>query len=334
MILGLTGTFAAGKDAAAEYLKEKGFFHTSLSDLVREECVRQNRPIDRDTCRIIANETRAKFGAGYFTKLAMQKIKNSSAPNALVVSIRNLGEVEELKKNPNFKLLAIDAPIKLRYERAIARKSEKDKVPFETFEAQENEEMTSQKSNEMQIGTILKMADFTIQNIGTLEELYEKIDEILASKPNRTRIKIKRVDRSLPMPKYETGGSVAFDLYSRIDEAINPKELKIIPANFIISAPPEGYFLMLASRSSLPLKKGLMIANGVGIFDHDYCGPEDEYRIQVYNFSEKPVEIKRGERLAQLMLIKFEKAEISEIQEITAPTRGGFGSTGGYINGI
>jgi dUTP pyrophosphatase len=143
-------------------------------------------------------------------------------------------------------------------------------------------------------------------------------------------LQIKRVDPTLPMPKYETSGSVAFDLYSRIDEVINPKELKLIPANLIISAPPQGYFLMLASRSSLPLKKGLMVANGVGIFDHDYCGPEDEYRIQIYNFSDKPAEIKRGDRLAQLMLIKFEKSEIEEIHEITDASRGGFGSTGGY----
>lgn len=339
MIIGLTGTFAAGKDAAAEYLKQKGFFYTSLSDLVREECIHQNRPIDRDTCRIVANETREKFGAEYFSKLAIQRIKESGAKNALAVSIRNIGEVAELKKNPDFKLLAIDAPIELRYQRAIARKSEKDQITFETFKAQEEEEMTSKKENEMQIGAILKMADFTIINDGTTRELHVKIDELIPAPLTRTfvgmtkeeiKIKIKRVDSTLPMPKYETHGSVAFDLYSRIDDVINPKELKLIPANFIISAPPKGYFLMLASRSSLPLKKGLMIANGVGIFDHDYCGPEDEYQIQIYNFSDKPAEIKRGDRLAQLMLIKFEKAEIEEVHEITGASRGGLGSTGGY----
>jgi len=331
MILGLTGTFAAGKDAVAEYLKQKGFLFTSLSDLIREESVRQNRPIDRDTLRVVANEMRGKFGAEYFAKLAIQKIKESGAKNALVVSIRNAGEATELKKNSDFKLIAIDAPIELRYRRAIARKSEKDSISFETFKAQENEEMNSQKVNEMQIGTILKMADFTIINDGTMEELNIKTKNMLAElNQNFIPLKIKRIDPTLPMPKYETHGSVAFDLYSRIDDAINPKELKLIPANFIISAPPKGYFLMLASRSSLPLKKGLMVANGVGIFDHDYCGPEDEYKIQIYNFSDEQVEIKRGDRLAQLMLIKFEKAEIEEIHEITETNRGGLGSTGGY----
>jgi dephospho-CoA kinase len=178
MIIGLTGTFAAGKDAAAEYLKQKGFFYTSLSDLVREECTRQNRPIDRDTCRILANEMRGKSGPNYFAKLALEKIKESGAKNALVVSIRNIGEVAELKQNPDFKLVAVDAPIELRYQRAIARKSEKDLISFETFKAQEEEEMTSQKANEMQIGTILKIADYTIVNDGTLKELYKKIDNL------------------------------------------------------------------------------------------------------------------------------------------------------------
>lgn len=178
MIIGLTGTFAAGKDAAADYLKEKGFFYTSLSDLVREECARQNRPIDRDTCKIVANEARGKFGANYFAKLSLQKIKESGAKNALVVSIRNTGEVMELKQNPDFKLVAVDAPIELRYTRAVARKSEKDQITFEKFKAQEEEEMASKKENEMQIGAILKMADFTIMNDRTLEELHKKIDSL------------------------------------------------------------------------------------------------------------------------------------------------------------
>lgn len=142
------------------------------------------------------------------------------------------------------------------------------------------------------------------------------------------KVKIKRIDKTLPLPSYQTEGAVAFDLYSRIDDIIQPKEIKLIPTNFIISPPPEGYFFMLAARSGLPIKKGLVIANGVGIFDYDYCGPEDEYKMQLYNFGEKPVEIKRGERLAQLIPVGFAKTEIEETEEVAEKNRGGFGSTG------
>ena len=86
--------------------------------------------------------------------------------------------------------------------------------------------------------------------------------------------------------------------------------------------------LLLASRSSLPRKKGLMIPNGVGIIDQDYCGPEDEIHIQVYNFTSAPVHIERGERLAQGIFVRIAQVEWEEVEEIGEKSRGGFGSTG------
>ncbi|MEA3272890.1 MAG: AAA family ATPase [Patescibacteria group bacterium] len=329
MIIGLTGTFAAGKDTVANYLKNKGFFYTSLSDFIREECDRRSISKNLDNLIKTANELRVLHGSNYLAKLALEKIKNTNTKKALVVSIRNLEEYRELRKNPDFKLIAIDAPIELRYQRAINRGGDKDQISFEKFKMLEEKEMASPKENEMQMRPIIKSANYIINNESTVDELYKKVDGIL-EKFNKIKIKIKRIDKSLPLPSYQTQGSVAFDLYSRIDDIINPKEIKLIPTNFILSPPPEGYFFMLASRSSLPIKKGLMVANGVGIFDHDYCGPEDEYKIQLYNFSEKPVEIKQCERLAQLMLIRFTKTEIEETDEVAKTSRGGIGSTEGY----
>ncbi len=88
--------------------------------------------------------------------------------------------------------------------------------------------------------------------------------------------------------------------------------------------------LMIASRSSLPIKKGLILANGVGILDQDYCGPADELKLELFNITEKEVEIKRGERLAQAMLVKIEKADFEEMNIENNESRGGIGSTGGY----
>lgn len=142
------------------------------------------------------------------------------------------------------------------------------------------------------------------------------------------KLNIKLIDNTLPLPAYQTKGSVAFDLYARIDMVIKPFTSTIIPSNIVVKI-PEGYFLMLASRSSLPLKKSLMIANGVGVIDEDYCGDKDEIGVQVLNFSQLDVEVKKGERIAQAILVKIAKVnEFVPVDTMNAESRGGFGSTG------
>lgn len=143
------------------------------------------------------------------------------------------------------------------------------------------------------------------------------------------QVKIKRLDKSLPLPQYHTPGSVAFDLSAREDAIINPKEIKLIPTGLIVQIPP-GYMLMLSSRSSLTIKKGLMMGNGVGIIDQDYCGPEDEIKIQLVNITDQPVEIKKGDRLAQGMFVRVDTGEFEEVESLETNSRGGFGSTAGY----
>ena len=91
---------------------------------------------------------------------------------------------------------------------------------------------------------------------------------------------------------------------------------------------PAGHFLGVFARSSTPLKRGLMVANGVGIVDSDYCGPRDEVKIEVVNFTTQPVTVRRGDRLAQGVVLPFVRAEFVETDAPAAPTRGGFGSTG------
>ena len=142
------------------------------------------------------------------------------------------------------------------------------------------------------------------------------------------QIKIKRIDSHLPLPGYQTPGSVAFDLYARESVVIPPWKPTIIPANVIIEV-PAGYFLMLASRSSTPIKKNLMVANGIGVIDQDYHGDKDEIGIQVLNFSQEDVTIEKGERIAQALLVKIAKViEFEEVESIKKESRGGFGSTG------
>lgn len=141
------------------------------------------------------------------------------------------------------------------------------------------------------------------------------------------KAKIVRRDPSLPLPAYQTDGAVAFDLYSREDAVIQPKEVRILPSNFIIAV-PEGYFLLIANRSGTAKKKGLMVANGIGVIDQDYHGPEDEVGILAYNFTDAAVEVRRGERIAQGLFVPMERAEWEEVTSIKNESRGGFGGTG------
>lgn len=143
-------------------------------------------------------------------------------------------------------------------------------------------------------------------------------------------IQIKRIDPTLPLPRYESSGAVAFDLLAREDTVVPPGEIVLVPVNVIVQTPP-GFMLVLASRSSLPLKKGLVVPNGIGVVDQDYCGPDDELKIQILNIKGAPATVERGERIAQGIFVKIEKAEWSEVQNITEKSRGGFGSTGGYV---
>src|SRR3982751_2410702 len=111
----------------------------------------------------------------------------------------------------------------------------------------------------------------------------------------RMKIKVRRIDKSLPLPKYETEGACCFDLLVREETVIKPHEIGLIPANIIIEV-PEGYMFIVLPRSSTPRKKGLLIPHGLGIIDQDYSGPEDEVLFQAMNFTNKTVHIKKGER--------------------------------------
>ncbi len=142
-------------------------------------------------------------------------------------------------------------------------------------------------------------------------------------------INIKRIDTSLPLPEYQTKGAVAFDLYARTDEIIPARSIALIPTNFIIKT-PEGYMLMLTARSSLAKKKGLMMGNGVGTIDQDYCGDEDELKLNLYNFTDNEVKVEKGERLAQGIFVKIDRAEWNEVESMNAESRGGFGTTGQF----
>src|SRR6266567_8466766 len=111
-------------------------------------------------------------------------------------------------------------------------------------------------------------------------------------------VRIRRLHPSVPLPRYETSGAAGFDLAASEHVTIQPGAVALIPTGLVIEV-PAGHFLGIFARSSTPLKRGLMVANGVGVIDSDYCGPTDEIKVQVVNFTQAAVTVARGDRIAQ-----------------------------------
>jgi dephospho-CoA kinase len=177
LIVGITGLIGAGKGTVVEYLVEKGKFkHFSASGFITEEIVRRNLPVDRDSMILVGNDLRQKFGAGYVVEELLKRAEGEK--RAVIESIRTLGEVEKIRKN-NGILLAVDADQKIRYERNIKRNSNKDKVSFEKFMEQEKRELDSTDPNKQNLQACVRVADYVIENNRTIEELNQKVKEIL-----------------------------------------------------------------------------------------------------------------------------------------------------------
>src|SRR6476619_3549779 len=141
------------------------------------------------------------------------------------------------------------------------------------------------------------------------------------------RLKIKRLDSTIPLPTYATEEAAGFDLAAAQDMKLAPGQIALVPTGLVIEV-PSGHFLAIFARSSTPLKRGLMVANGVGVIDPDYSGPDDEVMIQVLNVTDAPVEVRRGDRLAQGIILQSPRVTWQEVTELRAVTRGGFGATG------
>ena len=131
----------------------------------------------------------------------------------------------------------------------------------------------------------------------------------------------------MPLPTYATAESAGFDLSAAADLTVAPHQIALVPTGLVIEV-PAGYFLGIFARSSTPLKRGLMVANGVGIIDPDYAGPHDEVRIQVLNITANDVTVRRGDRLAQGIVLPAPRVTWDETTMLREETRGGFGSTG------
>lgn len=173
-LIGLTGTNGAGKGEAASFFVKNGYAYFSLSDLIREELRKKNLEITRNNLIRMGNTLRQKTTPDILARRAAKKIRG----NTVIDSIRNPREVAYFKTLENFTLLAIDAPAKKRFDRVKKRGRDESASSLEEFLAKEKEEMGTEESRQ-QILACMDMADHTIINDGTIQELQKKLEKFL-----------------------------------------------------------------------------------------------------------------------------------------------------------
>jgi dUTP pyrophosphatase len=138
---------------------------------------------------------------------------------------------------------------------------------------------------------------------------------------------ITRLDPDLPLPRYAKGGDAGADIVSRIDITLAPGERALVPTGIAIAL-PDGYVALVHPRSGLAIKHGVTMVNAPGTVDAGYRG---ELQIILINHDKsESVSFKRGDRIAQLVIQKVERAEFVEVHDLPGSGRGtgGFGSTG------
>ena len=176
-IIGITGTIGAGKGTIVDYLvKEKGYVHYSVREFLAEEVKKRGLEVNRDTLTEVGNDLRAKHTPSYIATQLYERAF-ATGKNAIIESVRAMGEVNALRSKGNFYLFAVDADREIRYQRIIERNSETDSVSFETFVANEEREMTSDDPNKQNIAACIKEANFLFTNNGTIADLHKNVEE-------------------------------------------------------------------------------------------------------------------------------------------------------------
>ena len=139
----------------------------------------------------------------------------------------------------------------------------------------------------------------------------------------KVNVRIKRLSGDVVIPQYQTEGAAGFDLHANSSVLIPVGEHRLIKTGIAVELPPD-FEMQIRSRSGLALKHGIQAH--FGTIDHDYRG---EICVILFNFGNQPFKVEKGDRIAQSVIAKFEKAHFQVVEELTPTSRGtgGFGST-------
>lgn len=178
LFIGLVGSLASGKGVVADFLiKQYGFVSFSLSFIVHDELKKRGvSSFTRSTLQDIGDELRAKEGNGVLAKRALDLLAKEGSSRVIIEGIRNPGEVEHLRKLPNFILVAVDATRAVRFKRVVERGKPWDPKDWDSFlvvDGRDHEDEENEKGQ--QVKKCMGMADYFIENNKDLTHLYEAI---------------------------------------------------------------------------------------------------------------------------------------------------------------
>ncbi len=179
-IIGITGAFGSGKSTAANFFEEKGFKKIILSSFLEEEAKRRGiRNITRKILQDIGNEWREKYGGGILAKKANIFLKNKKAEKIVVDGIRNLAEIEELKKNNNFVLIAVVANRKIRFER-LKNLRRREKLTWDLFQKLDKKDLgVGEKPTGLQTSFCIAGSDVFVDGNKSIEDFKKKLEIVL-----------------------------------------------------------------------------------------------------------------------------------------------------------
>ncbi|MFA6081877.1 MAG: AAA family ATPase [Patescibacteria group bacterium] len=187
MIIGITGYLSAGKGESADYLASKhGFSKRGYGDTIRAEMTENGIELGRDNEYAYANKLRSEHGFGYWTKKIAQSINPQD--KVVIEGIRNKLEIEELSKVAAFKLIFVDAPVEMRYERMLSRVGRTNEPKtLAQFVEQENRERHNTDPAKQSIDDCVAKADFKVRNSGDINQLHQQLDKIVEEITNDQR---------------------------------------------------------------------------------------------------------------------------------------------------
>lgn len=133
--------------------------------------------------------------------------------------------------------------------------------------------------------------------------------------------------RDVPLPEYQSEGAAAFDLAPAESTLVPARKSVMAPTGLVIEIPP-GHMGLIVPRSSTWNRHRISLGNTVGVIDSDFCGPDDEMKLNLHSFRDDDLILSAGTRLAQFIIVPIVRAALTEVDSVTNTTRGGWGSSG------
>ncbi len=178
LIIGITGPFGSGKTTAAQFFEKKGLKKIILSSFLGDELINKGELVTRINLQDLGNKLRKKFGRAILAKKALERVKKEKLNKTVVDGLRNVGEIEYLRKNSNFILIGIVCDKKIRFER-IRNKKGREKLNFALFEKLDYRDLgINGEDSGLQVAKCLALSDHFIESNEGYDEFFKDLESL------------------------------------------------------------------------------------------------------------------------------------------------------------